>query len=370
MTRLSADFSDRLLDILLEIPAFQNQDNRNMLLRHLPKGPVSAIQRNSAPLADLNNIVVAAEGWGRLTDSGEWALAIIARDALRFSKGTDLARKIDELLAELETLPSENDLQAIPEIVIGRDERLPVDFLEKGLIASKAVARVLVPRIISGMPQNQYGYGTGWLLTSDLLITNYHVIEARDRIYEEAATEADFRAQALQSVVWFDYTAVDKRHADYRCIELLHSDRKLDYALLRVSSTPVSESDPPLSAWGFLPLVPQSAPELTKEERLNIIQHPQGGPKRLAIRSNFYVDCLSTDSTPRRIRYLTDTEPGSSGSPVCNDNWQVVALHHAAVPVEKTIYKGETVKYNNQGIEIHAILDNLPDVFRQEIKTA
>jgi hypothetical protein len=28
------------------------------------------------------------------------------------------------------------------------------------------------------------------------------------------------------------------------------------------------------------------------------------------------------------IRYRTDTEEGSSGSPVFNEQWQVVALHH------------------------------------------
>src|SRR5262249_4051871 len=30
--------------------------------------------------------------------------------------------------------------------------------------------------------------------------------------------------------------------------------------------------------------------------------------------------------------YETDTEPGSSGSPVLSDAWDVVALHHSSVP--------------------------------------
>jgi endonuclease G len=30
--------------------------------------------------------------------------------------------------------------------------------------------------------------------------------------------------------------------------------------------------------------------------------------------------------------YETDTKPGSSGSPVLNDRWQLVVLHHASEP--------------------------------------
>jgi len=32
----------------------------------------------------------------------------------------------------------------------------------------------------------------------------------------------------------------------------------------------------------------------------------------------------------RYLTYLTDTEPGSSGSPVLNDAWELVALHSRA----------------------------------------
>jgi hypothetical protein len=32
------------------------------------------------------------------------------------------------------------------------------------------------------------------------------------------------------------------------------------------------------------------------------------------------------------VHYRTDTAPGSSGSPVFNDQWEIVALHHSGVP--------------------------------------
>ena len=49
-----------------------------------------------------------------------------------------------------------------------------------------------------------------------------------------------------------------------------------------------------------------------------------------------------------RLRYRNNTEPGSSGSPVFNFDWQLVALHHAgAAGVEPVAY--------NQGIPIAPI---------------
>ena len=63
------DFGNKLLKILEEIPALQDGDARNRLLRGLPQKPVSAIQRNPACLMDLNNIVTAAEGLGQLKSS-------------------------------------------------------------------------------------------------------------------------------------------------------------------------------------------------------------------------------------------------------------------------------------------------------------
>ena len=45
-----------------------------------------------------------------------------------------------------------------------------------------------------------------------------------------------------------------------------------------------------------------------------------------------------------RLQYTTDTMPGSSGSPVFNDEWHVVAIHHAG---------GDLVK-NSQGDKVFA----------------
>ena len=62
-------------------------------------------------------------------------------------------------------------------------------------------------------------------------------------------------------------------------------------------------------------------------EVLNVIHHPAGERKRASIRFNRMV---SEDDL--WVRYERDTREGSSGAPVFNDQWEMVALHHGGVP--------------------------------------
>ena len=55
------------------------------------------------------------------------------------------------------------------------------------------------------------------------------------------------------------------------------------------------------------------------------MQHPNALPLKLALATNG-VEQLNQNST--RVTYRTNTEPGSSGSPVFDQNWNLVALHH------------------------------------------
>ena len=60
---------------------------------------------------------------------------------------------------------------------------------------------------------------------------------------------------------------------------------------------------------------------------MNIIQHPRGQPKQVALRDNQVTDLLQNF-----LHYRAGTEPGSSGAPVFNDYWELVGLHHSGVP--------------------------------------
>jgi hypothetical protein len=103
------------------------------------------------------------------------------------------------------------------------------------------------------------------------------------------------------------------------------------------------------SQWGYIELTDAT---VRATEYVNIIQHPGGMPKQIALYHNVvaYAD-------HRRIQYLTDTMPGSSGSPVFDSAWRLVALHHSGGWLtEPTTGK---VFFRNEGIHVRAVVQGL-----------
>ena len=56
------------------------------------------------------------------------------------------------------------------------------------------------------------------------------------------------------------------------------------------------------------------------------------------------------------LHYITDTARGSSDAPVFNDDWQVIALHHAYGGMRRDTYGNN--RQVNQGILINAIREH------------
>ena len=92
---------------------------------------------------------------------------------------------------------------------------------------------------------------------------------------------------------------------------------------------------------------------------MNIVQHPQGRFKEVVLRENRLVARLEDV-----LHYVADTEPGSSGSPVFNNAWEVIALHHWGGPSREWIDEnGQPVPHEvNEGIRISAIVRKLREV--------
>jgi len=234
------------------------------------------------------------------------------------------------------------------EAIIGRNELLDFAFFSKGLQVGQSVARILVPRFDDGTQRVLADgkpwimNGTAWMISKDLAITNQHVVNARNS-NEAAASAADVERQAREAVLQFDYNAADATPTSIRVAKLLAHDLDLDFALLL------------LNAGGPEPL--RLAPtrmnlDATSWQPLNIIQHPLGGPKKIGIRSN-----IARTADQDAVRYFTDTDFGSSGSPVCDDGWRVVALHRGAEGVSGVKFQGQDTAYINLGSQIHAVLD-------------
>ncbi|NEJ26891.1 peptidase [Rhizobium leguminosarum] len=227
------------------------------------------------------------------------------------------------------------------ERIIGKSDLTSINYLERGKRASMAVCRIRVPS-----PGGEW-YGTGFLVGPRLLMTNAHVLGSE---IEAGQAEAEFGYE-------HDVDGVLGTPIQFNLMphEIFFSDPQADVTF--VSVAPVSEKGVPLERFGWLSLLPLSG-KAVEGEWVTIIQHPGGGPKQISIRSNQVVNLkIPGRNLDAFIHYRTDTEPGSSGSPVLNDQWQVVALHHKAVaaPLDAAKPDAPTKWIGNEGVRISAI---------------
>jgi len=78
-----------------------------------------------------------------------------------------------------------------------------------------------------------------------------------------------------------------------------------------------------------------SANRAFKQERgdaVIVVQHPKGRQKQIVLNNN---EVITNGLYKNFLRYKADADYGSSGSPAFNTRWELVALHHAAVPKPK-----------------------------------
>ncbi|WP_036729192.1 DNA/RNA non-specific endonuclease [Peptoniphilus mikwangii] len=217
------------------------------------------------------------------------------------------------------------------ERIMGKSDLFPISYLQMGINSGDSICRIQI-RDDKG---SFIGSGTGFLVSENVLMTNNHVI--------------DSMKTALNSLAEFNYQDDVNFMPCTTCSFRLNpeqffiTDEELDFTLVALKNNPSSEKSP--KDFGHLHLISEEG-KVLEGEYVSIIQHPNGGPKAVTIREN-KVSSIFDDF----IHYLTDTEPGSSGSPVFNDQWIVVALHHSGVsnPNKKNAWIA------NEGIRISSI---------------
>lgn len=199
------------------------------------------------------------------------------------------------------------------ERVIKGDDILDVNYLEMGVMAGKSVCRITITS-----PDGEEGFGTGFLIAPFIVITNNHVLP--DLNYGKLSYAA------------FDYEKGTNnlpkpaKYFKFNCAQLFYTNEELDYTIVAVEPTSVDGLNN-IHEFAFLKLNPNLGK--TKEGNyVSIIQHPDGKMKKVALRENQVTNL----DMPKFIRYMTDTKQGTSGAPVFNDKWEVVALHHAGIP--------------------------------------
>jgi endonuclease G len=352
--------SARQMDDLIEIAVSSDlvEADRKTRMAGINKTWTAAIRGSNNDLDQLIFELQACNGIERLLDGTVPLVQYLANCArwLKFrslpEKGA-FARLADELGNTTNGTPPMAIAAGLPaaikeEAIIGRNELLDFVFFTKGLRVGQSVGRILVPRFDGGTQRVLADgkpwimNGTAWMISKDLAITNHHVVNARNS-NELSASAADFERQACEAVLQFDYNAADVTPTSIRVANLLAHDSGLDFALFS------------LRTGGPAPLRLASARmnlDATSWQPLNIIQHPLGGPKKIGIRSN-----IARTADKDVVRYFTDTDSGSSGSPVCDDGWRVVALHRGAEKISGVKFLGQDTAYVNLGSQIHAVLD-------------
>lgn len=231
--------------------------------------------------------------------------------------------------------PNYSELEVL---TLERSTLLPITFLEKGMTMASSVAKVLVKTGASTQ------VGTGFLCRfpdseKTVFITNYHVISEKNKArytniifnYEETVDGGSKMTETF------------KINTDG--LWLTSPVHQLDVTIFELE-----DPDDTLSNYGFIQLFEN---ETAKNEFVNIIQHPGGQSKQLALYHN-----VVTSTNERVVQYLTDTLKGSSGAPVFNSDWTVVAIHHSG----GLIKAGEdplpfNFKSRNEGIQISAIIN-------------
>jgi len=203
--------------------------------------------------------------------------------------------------------------------------------------------------------------GTGFLIGPDLLLTNQHVLESKKHV-ENAVARFDY---------YVDSSGVANAGRLFEFDPEFYassSPEELDYAVVRLKGQPLKHlmDQEPAGAMSMLELVRAGrhrgylvlAPrEILANERVNIIQHPDGDPAKVVMTQNR----VPVNMTDTRVQYVADTMGGSSGSPVFDRHWNVVALHHSGQPyptnaaaAAQRAWKG--VWRVNEGIPVRAIL--------------
>ncbi len=247
---------------------------------------------------------------------------------------SELAQELDSVLSASNSksnvipFPKNTDTTTSKKLLIEvnpKGEPMPYIAADEKLLAcARAVARVSVPKIVNGN-MRKIPTGTGWLVTPELALTCWHVIEARDPKREPLIAASDLQKQIANSVFTFDFTQAGEG-IEYGVVQLEYDNLELDYAVLRLHD----RQDFPLQEQEFLKL--DTDIPLTRQTQLYVIQHPRGQPQQRS--AGFFKKFVPKSNV--NILHSAPTEEGTSGAPVLNvTNWGVVALHKGENDTEK-----------------------------------
>lgn len=220
---------------------------------------------------------------------------------------------------------------------------------------------------------NAAGNGTGFLVSENLVLTNYHVMEkvindqvnSNDvRLVFDHRKSPDDKLKMKPTIHKLIQSNWKRAHSSYSESDKPNvsgdpSSDELDYCLLQVQNSPANDS---IGKSSYSGADSRGYIEITSDHNAGkaghpvvIAQHPEGRELRMAIGNH-----LGFNQPQNRTKYDADTKRGSSGSPVFNVDLKVIALHHKGDDnADEMAQTGEA----NQGIPIHLIAKHIQDNF-------
>ncbi len=227
--------------------------------------------------------------------------------------------------------------------------------------AGRPVARIVELPQAGIIPQ---GFGTGFLVSPRLLLTNHHVLPT---LAEARGVGANFLHEYASGGLQLG--PIFELDPD----SFFVNDERLDFALVAVKK---KSGETALDSFSYVKLI-SARGKILVGHPIEVIQYPNGGPKQYATTQNKLLDVLEEGY----LQYTTDTMPGSSGSPAFNQYWELVALHHSGVPLlengkviakngkpwdKGTMTQADVQWVANEGIRVSNIVEALGKVKMQD----
>ncbi len=202
-------------------------------------------------------------------------------------------------------------------------------------------------------PQVGAALGTGFLVSPNVVLTNFHVIE--NKLLESLRVRFDHKVlpdrTLLQAGTVYRVTKC-LAYSRYSPADLMHprpreaTAGELDYAFLQVEGLP-GEARVDGAPRGWLEL-PRTREPFAPGSLVLIVQHPEGQPMSVAVD-----EFLGVNPSRTRVAYRACTGPGSSGAPCFTKDLRLAALHHSGGP------RMPSTPGHNEGIPTDTIRDSL-----------
>lgn len=198
---------------------------------------------------------------------------------------------------------------AAVERIFSQESRVnSLKWYQRGLEKAQAVGRISIAGTATG---------TGFLVSPRHVLTLWHVIASSDDmtdcavVFEAAGVGGGEMRRA--KVVWST------------------GDAELDATILEI--------DVPVNGVSPLSLRERGGIGLSIGGRVVVVGYPFGGALSFSLSESALVAVED-----HFVRYITPTSPGSSGSPVFDHNWNLLAMHHASRRVQEGTTSGEGVR--------------------------